>query len=285
MHGSAASERPAGGTQPVVMQRHLVRKVVSGACLVIVAVFVVEVALNKNMQWEVVVKYLFSAAILRGLWITIILTVVGMVIGTGLGVVLAAMKMSDAIVFRQIATGYIWLLRGIPLIVQLIFWFNLGLLFPRIGIGVPFTSVFIGTDANALISGFTAAILGLALHEAALMAEVIRGGILSVDRGQTEAATALGMYGGRVLRRIILPQAMRAIIPPTGNQLISLMKATSLVTVVAAGDLMTEAAAIYSSNFQIIPLLLVVSIWYLILTAVLSFFQGKLEAKYGRGFQ
>ena len=178
---------------------------------------------------------------------------------------------------------YIWLFRGTPLIAQLLFWNFLAALYPRLSLGVPFGPEFVSFDTNQLINQFTACLLGLGLNEAAYMAEIVRGGLQSVDHGQSEAAGALGMSRGQTLRRIVLPQAMRVIIPPTGNETISMLKTTSLVVVIGYFELMTSVQRIYSVNFQTIPLLIVAAIWYLALTSVLSIGQGFVERRYGRG--
>jgi len=181
------------------------------------------------------------------------------------------------------AGGYIWLFRGTPLITQLIFWNFLASLYPRLGLGIPFGPTFVSVDTNAVISVFTAALLGLGLNEAAYMAEIVRGGIQSVDGGQSEAAGALGLSRGQTLRRIVLPQAMRVIVPPTGNETISMLKTSSLVSVIALNDLLYTAQSIYGINYQVIPLLVVASLWYLIVVSVLSVGQSFVERRYGRG--
>lgn len=208
-----------------------------------------------------------------------------MTAGIALGTVLAVMRLSKNPILSTISRGYIWFFRGTPLLVQLIFWYNIAALYPVIAFGLPLggPSVVLGS-ANVLISPLAAALLGLALNEAAYMAEIIRGGIGSVDKGQYDAARALGMNGGQLMRRVILPQAMRVVLPPTGNQVISMLKGTSLVSVLAISDLLYSAQIIYATNYQTIPLLIVASLWYLLMTTILSFFQTKLERRYGRGF-
>ena len=178
---------------------------------------------------------------------------------------------------------YIWLFRGTPLIAQLLFWNFLAALYPRLSLGIPFGPEFVSFDTNQLINQFTACLLGLGLNEAAYMAEIVRGGMQSVDHGQSEAAGALGMSRAQTLRRIVLPQAMRVIVPPTGNETISMLKTTSLVVVIGYFELMTSVQRIYSVNFQTIPLLIVAALWYLALTSVLSIGQGFVERRYGRG--
>ncbi|HET7412375.1 MAG TPA: amino acid ABC transporter permease, partial [Pararhizobium sp.] len=205
-----------------------------------------------------------------------------MIIGTAIGLPLAVARMSQDRLARGVAGLYIWFFRGTPLLVQLIFWYNMSTLFPTIGIGVPFGPTFVSWSTNVLITPITAAILGLALNEAAYMAEIIRAGLLSVDSGQAETAAAFGMTRGRALWRIVIPQAMRAIVPPTGNQLINMVKATSLVSVIAMYDLLYAVQAIYNRTFEIVPMLLVAVIWYLIITSILNVGQGWLERHYSR---
>jgi polar amino acid transport system permease protein len=178
---------------------------------------------------------------------------------------------------------YIWFFRGTPVLVQLLFWNFVGALYPKISIGIPFGPEFFSFSANTAITPFVAAILGLGLNEGAYMAEIVRAGILSVDEGQTDAAHALGMTRLQTMRRIVLPQAMRVIIPPTGNETISMLKTTSLVSVIAVTDLLYSVELIYAVNYRTIPLLIVASIWYLIVTTVLSFGQYYLERYFGRG--
>ena len=270
---------------PVVPLRHPVR-LATAVVLILVAISAAwDVAVNQRYHWDVVVSYLFAPQIIAGAGLTVLLTVVSMTAGIVLGTVLAVMRLSANPILSTISRGYIWFFRGTPLLVQLIFWYNIAALYPVIALGLPFggPSVVLGS-ANALISPLTAALLGLALNEAAYMAEIIRGGIGSVDKGQYDAARALGMDGGKLMRRVILPQAMRVVLPPTGNQVISMLKGTSLVSVLAISDLLYSAQIIYATNYQTIPLLIVASLWYLLMTTILSFFQTKLERRYGRGF-
>jgi len=242
------------------------------------------IIVNENLHWDVIVAFLFDARILNGLLVTIALTMLSMVIGVTLGVLAAVMQLSDNPVLRGAAGLYTWFFRGTPLLVQLIFWFNIGLVFPVIGIGVPFGGpMLVEWQANALVTPFVAAALGLTINEGAYMAEIVRAGIRSVDPGQREAAEALGMSHRQVLRRVVLPQAMRVIIPPTGNQFISMLKTTSMVSVIAGAELLTVAQRIYLGNFEVIALLVVASIWYVVLTSVASVGQHFLEKRYSRG--
>lgn len=241
------------------------------------------VANNENFEWSVVGKWFTAPQILQGLSITLGLSVVAMVIGVALGLPLAVARMSKDPLFKSLAAIYIWFFRGTPLLVQLIFWYNLSTLFPTLGIAIPFGPTLVSWDTNDIITPMTAAIAGLSLNEAAYMAEVIRGGLLSVDKGQVEASEAFGMTRARAMRRIIIPQAMRSIIPPTGNQFINLIKATSLVSVIAMADLLYSVQAIYNRTFEIIPMLLVAVIWYLVITSILNVGQSFIERHYARG--
>lgn len=237
---------------------------------------------NPNFGWPVVAQYFFDPTVMKGLSVSLGLTAVAMVLGTALGLVVAVAKMSNDRLASSLATLFIWFFRGAPLLVQLIFWYNLSTLFPKISIAIPFGPTLASWDTNSLISPLTAAIIGLSLNEAALMAEIIRGGLLSVDRGQTETAQAFGMTRMRILRRIVLPQAMKAIVPPTGNQLISMIKATSLVSVIAMADLLYSVQSIYNRTFEVIPMLLVAVFWYLLVTSILNVGQGAIERHYNR---
>jgi polar amino acid transport system permease protein len=264
--------------------RHPGRWVAVAVLAVLAAMLVNTVLTNDGFRWDVVGKYLFSPPILNGLVNTLLLTVLSMVIGVAGGIGLAVMRLSPNPVLTGAAAVYIWLFRGTPLIAQLLFWNYLSALYPRLGLGIPFGPVLVSADVNTLITPFAACLLGLGLNEAAYMAEIVRGGLQSVDRGQSEAAGALGLSRVQALRRIVLPQAMRVIIPPTGNETISMLKTTSLVVVIGYFELLTSAQRIYSTNFQTIPLLIVAAAWYLALTSVLSVGQGFIERKYGRGF-
>jgi len=227
---------------------------------------------NQNIVHSVIWQYQFAPAILLGLRTTLILALLSASIGLLLGIVLAIMRLSPSRVLRLGSGLYTWLVRGTPLLVQIIVWGNLALLFEYIG---PFKT-------NSLLTPFVASVVALALNEAAYMSEVVRAGILAVERGQYEASMALGMPRLLALRRIILPQAMRVIIPPAGNQFISLLKATSLVSVIAGGDLLTAAQNISSANLHTIELLLVATFWYLTLTSISSLAQFYVERRLAR---
>ena len=252
--------------------------------LILASNFLWLVATNPNFEWKVVLQWFTEESVLKGLEITLGLTVVSMILGTGLGLLLAVWRLSENRLLSGIASLYIWFFRGTPLLVQLIFWYNLSTLFPTLSLTLPWTSVtWASWNTNDLITPLTAAIAGLALNEAAYMAEIIRAGLLSVDSGQVETTQAFGMSRSRALRRIIIPQAMRAIIPPSGNQLISMIKATSLVSVIAMGDLLYSVQAIYNRTFEIIPMLMVAVIWYLLITSILNVGQSAIERYYARG--
>jgi len=240
-------------------------------------------ATNPRFEWNVIGQYFLSQRVLRGLGVTILLTVVAMAIGIVLGVILAVMRLSANPLLSSTSWVYIWFFRGTPVLVQLLFWFNLAFLYPRLSLGIPFGPSFAQANANDVISALAAAILGLGLNEGAYMAEIVRAGILSVDPGQVEAAQALGMSRALTLRRIILPQAMRVIIPPTGNETISMLKTSSLASVITVTELLYAVQLIYSVTFQTIPLLIVASIWYLIMTSVLTVGQYYVERHYARG--
>jgi len=242
------------------------------------------VANNPNFEWQVVVQWFTEASVIRGLGVTLGLTVISMVLGVALGLLLAVARLSNHGLLRGVAGLYIWFFRGTPLLVQLIFWYNLSTLFPHVTLGFPLVGpVYASWNTNDLITPLTAAIAGLALNEAAYMAEIIRAGLLSVDAGQVETTQAFGMSRARALRRIIITQAMRSIIPPTGNQLISTIKATSLVSVIAMGDLLYSVQSVYNRTFEVVPMLIVAVIWYLIITTVLNVAQSAIERYYARG--
>jgi polar amino acid transport system permease protein len=263
--------------------RHPGRWIAAAVVLVVAAALIRSVVTGAGFQWSVVGEYLFDHRILAGLVVTIELTVISMAIGIVLGVLLAVMRLSPNPLLARASWLYIFFFRGTPVLVQLLFWYNIAALYPKISLGIPFGPSFVHPDANTLITAFRAGILGLGLNEGAYMAEIVRAGIISVDEGQTDAAQSLGMTRVQTLRRIVLPQAMRVIIPPTGNETISMLKTTSLVSVITVTELLYAAQLIYSVNFKPIPLLITVSIWYLVCTSVLYVGQHYLERYYGRG--
>jgi polar amino acid transport system permease protein len=251
--------------------------------LVALAVVVRSVVTNPRFQWDVVDRYFTTDSIMRGLWLTLWLTAAVMACGYLLGIGLAAMRLSGNPVLRAISFGYVWLIRSVPPLVQLLFWYELASLYPRLSVGIPFGPRLVTVGTAHLFSGRLAAFIALTLDVAAFSAEIVRGGILSVPHGQTEAAQSLGLSGRRIFRRIVLPQAMPAIVPASGNMLISMLKATSIVSVIAVPDLLYSVQLIYNQNYLIIPLLLVATGWYVILTTVLSVGQYFVERHYARG--
>nr|WP_255497578.1 amino acid ABC transporter permease [Pseudonocardia sp. SID8383] len=226
---------------------------------------------------------MFAPAVLRGLVTTLLLAVAAMVIGSLLGGLLAAAQLSDLGPVRWAATVYVGVFRGIPPLVQLIFWFNLAYLVPRISIGLPFGPTLVSWDANDVITPLTAAVIGLSLVQSAYMAEIVRAGILGVDHGQREAAAAMGFTPAQTFFRIVLPQAMRVIIPPSGSQFITVVKGTALVSVIAMNDLLNAVQIIYNQTYEIVPNLLVACIWYLAVVTLLTVAQRRLERRFARG--
>jgi polar amino acid transport system permease protein len=263
--------------------RHPGRWVASVIIAVLVAMLVHSLVTNPRFGWSVFGAYFGSSAILEGLLRTLELTAIAMVGAIVLGVVLAVMRLSPNPIVSSASWVYIWFFRGTPLLVQVIFWFNLSAIYPRLSIGIPFGPDWVSGSSNSLITPMVAASLALILNEAAYMAEIVRAGILSVDEGQSEAAAALGLRRLQVIRTIVLPQAMRVIIPPVGNDTINMLKYTSLVSVIALPELLYSAQIIYSKTFQTIPMLIVASVWYLIVTTVLSVGQYFIERRFGRG--
>jgi polar amino acid transport system permease protein len=263
--------------------RHPGRWVAAVVILIVAAALIRSAATSPGFQWEVVGEYLFDTRIMEGLLVTLELTVIAMAIGVVLGVLLAIMRLSPNPMVSGSSSLYIWFFRGTPVLVQLIFWYNIAALYPKVGLGIPFGPAFVHPDANTLITAFRAAVLGLGLNEGAYMAEIVRAGIISVEEGQSDAARSLGMTRLQTIRRIVLPQAMRVIIPPTGNETISMLKTTSLGSVITVTEILYSSQLIYSQDFKPIPLLIVVSIWYLVCTSVLYVGQYHLERHYGRG--
>ncbi|MEO6200172.1 MAG: amino acid ABC transporter permease [Cryobacterium sp.] len=272
---------PDGRPAPVVKLRHVDRWLAGALAVAVFVWFAWTLSTNQNIRWTEVAAYLFFPKIISGIWNTLMISMAATVIGLLLGVLLAVMRLAHNPVLNWLSLLYIWFFRGTPVLVQLIFWYNLAFLFPHIAVRIPFTNIGYMWDTNQVMTGFTAALLGLGLNLAAYFAETVRAGIQAIDAGQSEAALALGMTPGTRMRKIVLPQALRIIIPPTGNEFISMLKTTSLVYVVAGNDLMTNASQIYKQNNLIMELLIVASLWYMVMTAIATFFQSKLEARFG----
>jgi polar amino acid transport system permease protein len=283
-----ASGEPTGTTERpeeirAVPVRRPGRWVAAAIVLVLAVALLHSVAANPRFEWSVVGNYLFDQRILEGLRVTIELTVIAMAIGIVLGVILAVMRLSPNPLVSGSSWLYIWFFRGTPVLVQLLFWYNIAALYPKIALGIPFGPAFVHVDANTAITPFTAAILGLGLNEGAYMAEIVRAGMISVEDGQSDAAQSLGMTRLQTLRRIVLPQAMRVIIPPTGNETISMLKTSSLASVIVVTELLYAAQLIYSVNFKTIQLLIAASAWYIVCTSLLYVGQYYLERHYARG--
>ena len=277
----------SGRTRPEAIKaiplRHPWRWVSAVVVLALAAAAVYTFAAAPTLDWRVVGQYLFFPRILQGIAVTLELTIIAMAIGVSLGVLLAVMRLSVNPVLSSVSWFYIWFFRGTPVLVQIFFWYNLALLLPTLKIGIPFTHIeWIGIT-NQIDSPFIAAILGLGLNEAAYMSEIVRAGIISVDQGQTEAAQALGMTRVHVMRRIVLPQAMRVVLPPTGNETISMLKTSSLASIATVGELFYVQEQIASATFSVVELLVVASIWYLVMTSILTFGQYYLERYFARG--
>jgi len=283
-----ATESQGGQGRPqdikAVPVRHPGRWIAAAIVLVIAVAIINSVATNPRFEWSVVGNYLFDARILHGVRITIELTVVAMIVGIVGGVLLAVLRLSPNPLVSGASWLYIWFFRGTPLLVQILFWNYISALYPKINLGIPFGPSFIHADANSLLKPFLVSVLALGLNEAAYMAEIVRAGIISVDEGQSEAAASLGMSRLLTMRRVVLPQAMRVIVPPTGNETISMLKNSSLVSVIAYTELLYSAQLIYSVNYKTIQLLLVASFWYLVMTSVLYVGQYFIERRFGRGF-
>jgi polar amino acid transport system permease protein len=265
--------------------RHPWRLVAAAVITILVGLFLYGMATNPAYRWNIFAKYLFNDRILFGVWNTLQLTIYSMVLAIVLGVVLAVMRLSPNPIFRSVSWVFLWIFRGTPIYVQLSFWGLIPTIYANIQLGVPFGPSFFHLNLQALSIPFILAMLGLALNEAAYMAEIIRAGISSVPEGQSEASTALGMSWGMTMRRTVIPQAMRVIIPPTGNEVISMLKTTSLVTAVPyAFDLYSIATReIAARTFEPVPLALVAVAWYLLMTSILMVGQYYLERYYSRG--
>ena len=259
--------------------------VIAWIVLVLIAVSaVINVFTNPRWNWDVVFTYLFDPQIIAGLGRTIMLTVVSGAVGLLAGLVIGLMNMSKSPALRMFALGYIGFIRAIPALVLILVLYFLSALFPVVGIGLPLMDPIVSVPTNTILSQFGAAMLGLAMIVAGHTAEIIRGGIMSVPKGQTEAARALSIPRSQAFSRIILPQAIRVTIPPFATELITLFKNTSLVSVIGYAELLTVAQNIYGRTYETLPLLTVACIWYLLLTVLAMIGQSRLEKRFGRGF-
>jgi polar amino acid transport system permease protein len=269
--------RPGGGLYPQVRLRHWGRWV---SAIVIVALIgaLLYGAAQGDISYADIPYYLVSPIILQGLVNTIVLAVVAQVSAIVIGIVIALMRISKNPVAQAFASGYTWLFRGLPVLLQILLWYNLALLFPRLQVGIPFTDVvFVDVSTNDIMTTFVAAFLGLALNESAYMAEIVRAGLKSVDRGQIEAAQSIGETPMQRMARIVLPQAMRVIIPPTGNDFINMLKGTAMASVIGYMELIKAANNISSFNLQVMETLIAAAIWYMVVVSVASVGQYYLE--------
>jgi polar amino acid transport system permease protein len=295
MATDAGTPRP----EPIraVPVRHPGRWVAIAVIAVLTAMFLHMIFTNDRFQWSFMFHNMFRGPIWRGVETTLLLTVLSMVIGVALGIVLGVMRLSDNPILRSSAWVYTWFFRAVPRLVLLTVFGNLGYFYPRLRLGLPFSDqignllgvnvhgTIWGVNGNSFFAGFRAALLGLALSEAAYMAEIVRAGILSVDAGQTEAAQSLGMSRVLTMVRVVLPQAMRVIVPPTGNETIAMLKDTSLVIAVpVSNELFFQLEAVGHRTFQIVPMYVAACLWYLALSSVLMVGQFFLERRFSRGF-
>jgi polar amino acid transport system permease protein len=265
--------------------KHPWRNAFSVVILLALAYFFIDASQRPAYDWKAFGEYLFDGRIVQAAGVTLQLTVYSMVGAITLGILLAIMRQSPNPIFRSVSLAFIWLFRGTPVYVQLVFWGLLSTIYHTVQFGIPFQKPWLQFESIDLISVFWIAVIGLALNEAAYMAEIVRAGLLSVDAGQIEAATAIGLTWGKTMRKIVIPQAMRIIIPPTGNEVISMLKTTSLVTAVPFSlDLYTRSRDISSETLNPIPLLLVASVWYLLFTSLLMVGQHFLERRFARGY-
>ncbi|MBL1112028.1 amino acid ABC transporter permease [Streptomyces sp. 110] len=272
--------------EPSVLKRVKRRRpgllVANAIVLVLAAMAITTIFTNPRFEWETVGKYFFEIRVMKGIGVSIGMTAVTMVLSLVCGTVVALMRMGGSRLMSNVAAAFIWVFRSIPMLVQLLFWYNLAALFPTLSLGIPWGPRFVTFDSNSVIGPLTAAIIGLTLHETAYIAELIRSGLLAVPDGQRQAASALGLTPAQIFFRITLPQALRVIVPPMGNELISLLKATSLVSVITLADLLYSVQLIYAKNFQTVPLLIVAAIWYMIITGAITLLQQRLERRLGR---
>ncbi|MER6523767.1 amino acid ABC transporter permease [Streptomyces sp. NPDC001508] len=278
--GSDAEQSKPSKIVPV---RYPGRWVAVAVALVLVAQLVHALATNPGLEWVTFRQYFFDPSVLHGVWLTIELTFYAALAGFAGGIALAFMRLSPNPLLRVTAYGYVWVVRSVPLLVQVLFWFNISYLYSRLSIGVPFGPEFFSFSTTNLVSSVSAAVIALSVNEAAFASEIVRAGVLSVSQGQLEAAAALGIPKRRQLVRIVLPQAMRTIAPNAANQLISLFKNTSIVSVMAIMELFYTVQVIYGRTSRVVPMLLVATAWYVLLTTLLSIFQYYVERRYAKG--
>lgn len=273
-------EVPTEALPDQVAPRHHIGRWISGiAVLVILALVVRSLARNPNIEWSSVGEFLTADQILKGLQVTLLLAICSFALASVLGAVCAFGRLSRNPVLRWVCLGYIWIFRSVPAIVQILFWGNIALFVPTISLSIPGGPTLFSVDSNTIFTTFVASLVALTVANGAYMAEIVRSGILSVDKGQQEAARALGLTWWSIQRRITLPQALKVMIPEAGSRYISILKETALVSVIAGGDLLTEAKGISHRNYQVIELLIVAALWYLLVTALFSLAQDYMERR------
>lgn len=273
------------GDLSTIAKMVLVRKrpwgrMISAALVALAVAMVIRAFALGDVEWDYVARYLTARSILTGIVNTAVMSVCAMALGIVLGVIVALMRMSENPVLTVVASGYVWLFRGAPALLQLLLWYNLALIFPTIGIPGVWE-----VQTVDVMTPFVATLLGLGIAQGAYTSEVVRGGLMAVDSGQFEAAKAIGMPPMAMMRRIVMPQAMRVILPPIGNEFIGMVKLTSLASVIQFSEVLHSAQTIYYANARVIELLIVASIWYLVVVTVLSIGQGFIERRFGRGAQ
>jgi polar amino acid transport system permease protein len=297
MTETKTAERAEPEAITAVPVRHPGRWVATVVLAIVAAMFIHMLVTNEAFQWRFMLDNMFRPPVIEGVRTSLTLTVLSMIIGVALGIVIAMMRLSPNPILSGAAWLYTWFFRAVPRIVLLILFGNLGILYARYEFGLPFDrqlgnlvgidldARLFGLDARTILTGFMAGLLGLALSEAAYMAEIVRAGMKAVDPGQQEAAQALGMARGSTLRRIVLPQAMRVIVPPTGNETIAMLKDTSLVAFVpVTNELFFQLQAIGARTFQVFPMLVAACLWYLAMTSVLMVGQFYVERYFSKGF-
>lgn len=279
----AAPRHPVGEALVLVPKRHYGRWLWASLTLALVLAMLNSIFSNPNFEWQVAASYLTHEVILDGAWMTIELTFLSVVFGFLGGAVIALMRLSSNPVLVAVSWTYTWFFRAVPMLVQLFLWYNIAALYPQMSLSLPLVGTVWSVPTNSVISPFGAAVLALVLQQAAYAAEIIRAGILGVGIGQHEAAKALGYNRLQTMYRIVLPQAMRTILPPAGNEVIGQLKTTSVVSVIALQDLLYSAQIIYQRTYEVIPLLMVATLWYVLMTSILSVGQYFVERHYGRG--
>lgn len=267
----------------IVANRHWGRWVSAAVVLAVLGLVLHSMLDNPRFEWDVVAANLTEASILAGVLMTIKLTLISVVFGFAGGTLLALMRLSSNPVLVSVSWAYTWFFRAVPMLVQLFLWYNIAALYPRLALSLPWVGELWSAPTNDVISPFSAAVLALVIHQSAYAAEIIRAGIQSVGAGQLEAAKALGYRPGQIFRQTVLPQAMRTILPPAGNEVIGQLKTTAVVSVIALQDVLYSAQIIYQRTYEVIPLLLVATAWYLVMTSVLSVLQHLVEVRFSRG--